>query len=117
MGDSLRVGESLRSNRPCSDMEPRRLRRLPIVEVLGRPVPVAHGFTARLLGLSLLDRNRAGNGLLIPRCSSVHTFGMRFELDLVFLDGDGRPLREDRAVPPFRVVGCHRAWAVLEIPA
>ena len=96
---------------------PRRLRALPRISIDGIEVPVAATLRARLLGLALLDRDRAGPGLLIPRCRSVHTFGMRFELDLVFLDGDGRPLREDRAVPPFRVVGCHRAWAVLEIPA
>ena len=36
--------------------------------------------------------SEAGAGLLIPRCSSVHTFGMRFALDLVFLDSRRRPL-------------------------
>jgi len=66
-----------------------RLRGLPAVVVLGREVPVATGLWARLLGLSHLDRKKAGPGLLIPRCSSVHTFGMRFPLDLYFLDERG----------------------------
>ena len=39
------------------------------------------GFWAWLL----LDRHRAPEGLLIPRCRSVHTYGMRFPLDLLFL--------------------------------
>jgi uncharacterized membrane protein (UPF0127 family) len=83
---------------------------------LGR-FPVARGFRTRLLGLSRRDRAKAGPGLLIPRCSSVHTFGMRFELDLFFLDGEGRVLATRRRVPPRRVV-CHRgAAAVLEIPS
>jgi uncharacterized protein len=83
----------------------------------GRVVPVASGFRARLLGLAWLDAGEAGRGLLIPRCRSVHTFGMRFDLDLVFLDSAGRPLAVRRAVPPRRCAWHRGAAAVLEIPA
>lgn len=95
----------------------RRLRRLPTVEVLGREIPCASTARARVLGLAQLDRTLAGTGLLIPRCSSVHTFGMRFALDLVFLDRDGRPCSVRRAVPPRRLAWDRRASAVLELPA
>jgi uncharacterized membrane protein (UPF0127 family) len=94
----------------------RRLRRLPRAVSLGRTVPVATGWRARLLGLALLRRQAAGPGLLIPRCRCVHTFGMRFALDLVFLDYRGRPLRVVRQVRPGRVVACRAAAAVLELP-
>jgi uncharacterized protein len=93
-----------------------RLSRLPTVEFLGRRVPIAVGVRVRLLGLSHLGRERAGDGLLIPHCSSVHTFGMRFALDLVFLDRDGKPLSVRRAVQPRRFAGDRRASAVLELP-
>ncbi len=79
--------------------------------------PVARGFRARLLGLSRRDRAAAGPGLLIPRCASVHTFGMRFELDLFFLDREGRVLSVRRRVPPRRVAWQRGARAVLEIPS
>lgn len=79
--------------------------------------PVARGFRARLLGLSWTDRPDAGPGLLIPRCASVHTFGMRFELDVFFLDGSGRVIAVHRRVPPRRVLWQRGARAVLEIPA
>ncbi|MGN6254157.1 MAG: DUF192 domain-containing protein [Solirubrobacterales bacterium] len=79
--------------------------------------PVARGFRARLLGLAWRDRADAGPGLLIPRCASVHTFGMRFALDLFFLDRTGRVVAVRRRVPPRRVVGQRGAAAVLEIPA
>lgn len=95
----------------------RRLRRLPTATILGREVPVAAGALARLLGLAHLDRERAGPGLLIPRCRSVHTFGMRFALDLVFLDREGRPISFRRAVPPRRHAWDRRASAVLELPS
>jgi uncharacterized protein len=87
-----------------------------MVEVAGLAVPVAVGFRARLLGLSHLDLERAGPGLLIPRCAGVHTFGMRFALDLVFLDRRLQPLAVRRAVPPRRVFSHRAAAAVLELP-
>jgi uncharacterized membrane protein (UPF0127 family) len=87
------------------------------MEHLPRPVPVAKGFRTRLRGLSWRRRSEAGPGLLIPRCSSVHTFGMRFALDLYFLDRGGRVIAVRRAVPPRRLIWQRGAAAVLEIPA
>jgi uncharacterized membrane protein (UPF0127 family) len=95
----------------------RRLEGLPTIEVGGVEVPVAVGLRARLLGLAGLDLEAAGIGLLIPRCSSVHTFGMRFALDIVFLDARWRPLAVRRAVPRRRVFSHRAAAAVLELPA
>jgi uncharacterized membrane protein (UPF0127 family) len=97
---------------------PPRLRALPTVTIGGLEVAVAVGLRARLLGLSRLDREAAGPGLLIPRCASVHTFGMRFPLDLVFLDRRGRVLGTRRDVPPRRLIWAQTgAAAVLELPA
>jgi trehalose synthase len=98
-------------------MTPRRLDRLASTTVLGRRVPVASGLPARLLGLAHLDRARAGGGLLIPRCRSVHTFGMRFALDLVFLDRRGEVVDVRHDVGPWRIVRDRRASAVLELPS
>ena len=94
-----------------------RLRRLPRAAVLGREVAVAAGLRARLLGLAHLDRERAGAGLLIPRCAGVHTFGMRFALDLVFLDRRGAAISVRHSVQPRRLVREPGAAAVLELPA
>ena len=96
---------------------PRRLASLPRIRVGGADIPVAEGLLARALGLAFLDRDGAGPGLLIPRCRSVHTFGMRFCLDLFFLDRELRVVSARRAVPPRRLAGCLRAQAVLELPA
>jgi uncharacterized protein len=76
-------------------------------------IVVADSIRARLLGLAL-RRRPPEYALLLPRCRSVHTFGMRFPLDLVWLDRDGRPVRVDEAVPPCRVRSCRAAVAVLE---
>jgi uncharacterized protein len=97
--------------------EPIRFRGLQRTEILGNEVPVATSPLSRLLGLALLSRGRAGTGLLIPRCRSVHTIGMRFRLDLLFLDADGRAIDLRRAVPPGRFARCPGAVAVLELPS
>jgi uncharacterized membrane protein (UPF0127 family) len=96
---------------------PRRFRRLPRAVLAGRTVAVATTRTARLLGLAFLARERAGQGLLLPGCRSVHTLGMRFALDLVFLDHDRRVIEVRRRVRPGRVAFARRARAVLELPA
>ena len=80
-------------------------------------VPVAERLGMRLLGLAFLSREDAGPGLLIPRCRSVHTFGMRFPLDLVFLDADGGVISRRASVPPGRLVSEAGAESVLELPA
>ena len=95
----------------------RRLRCLPLITVLGRQVRLASGPRVRLLGLAHLDLEEAGLGLLIPSCRSVHTFGMRFALDLHFLDAGGAVVESRLAVPPRRLAICGKADAVLEIPA
>jgi hypothetical protein len=69
-----------------------------------------------LRGLAL-RREPPGEPLLIPRCRSVHTFGMRFPLDLVWLGRGGRVLRIDCDVPPWRVRSCRGAVEVLEVAA
>jgi hypothetical protein len=86
-------------------------------EAAGVRVPVAERLGIRLLGLAFLPREGAGAGLLIPRCRSVHTFGMRFALDLVFLDADGREISRRSSVPPGRLVSEAGAESVLELPA
>ncbi len=94
-----------------------RLQRLPRRRVAGRDVAVAVGPRARLLGLARLDREDAGSGLLIPRCAAVHTFGMRFALDVCFLAEGGEVVDLRRAVPPRRFLARRGAAAVLELPA
>ena len=85
--------------------------------VADHEVPVAVGFRTRLLGLALLDPGDSGSGLLIPRCAAVHTFGMRFALDVYFLGSGDEVLAIRRAVPPRRFVAHRGAASVLEIPA
>jgi uncharacterized membrane protein (UPF0127 family) len=67
-----------------------------------------------LLGRSGLER---GEGLLLRPTGSVHTFFMRFPIDVVFLSRDGEVLKVARAVPPWRTAAARGAKAVLELGA
>jgi uncharacterized protein len=100
-----------------ADRAPGRFEALSRRRVHGHLVPVATTPRSRLLGLAGLTREQAGAGLLIPRCASVHTFAMRFELDLVFLDCADRALAFCPAVPPRRLLWHRGAAAILEIPS
>jgi uncharacterized membrane protein (UPF0127 family) len=96
----------------------RRLGPLPARELeCGVVLHAADSLGARLLGLSGLPALPRDRGLLIPRARAVHTWGMRFELDLVWLDCGGRPVRIDVAVPPRRHRSCLDARHVVEVIA
>jgi uncharacterized membrane protein (UPF0127 family) len=79
-------------------------------------IRVARSPWSRLLGLALREPP-PDTALLLPRCRSIHTFGMRFALDLVWLDGAGRVVAVDEGVPPGRVRRCRTAVAVVEVAA
>ena len=65
-----------------------------------------------LLGRSTLP---AGQGLWINPCESVHTIGMRFAIDLVYLDRELRVRKVKCALRPWRVSACLGARSVLEL--
>jgi uncharacterized protein len=97
---------------------PARLARLPTALLPGGlRVATAAGVRARLLGLAFLPAVPGELALRVPGCRSVHTFGMRFALDVVFLDGAGRVVDVAAGVPPRRVVGRRAAREVLEARA
>jgi uncharacterized membrane protein (UPF0127 family) len=94
---------------------PARLQRLGLHEIGGGLIVAAAGTRrSRGLGLIGLERLPPELGLLIPRCRSVHTFGMRFAIDILFLDATGGVLRIQGNVAPRRLAFCRRAHAVLE---
>jgi uncharacterized membrane protein (UPF0127 family) len=69
---------------------------------------------SRRRGLSRLDALPRDVALHIPGTPSVHTFGMRFPLDLIWLRKDGTVARIDRDVGPRRITFCPNARSVIE---
>lgn len=59
-----------------------------------------------------------GEGLLIERCSSIHSFGMQYPFDAAFLDRDGRVLHLIHSMKPNRLSRhLFSARSVLELPS
>jgi uncharacterized membrane protein (UPF0127 family) len=71
----------------------------------------------RMRGLLWRPPLLAGEALIIDRCGSVHTCGMKYALDLVFLDRESVIRKLVRAVRPWRMAGCIAADTTLEMPA
>ena len=71
----------------------------------------------RRKGLLGRDHLPCGEGLWIVPCEAVHTFWMRFPIDLVYLDRKHRIVKTRSQVRPWRLSACLRAHSVIELPA
>jgi uncharacterized protein len=78
---------------------------------------VAHRMWPRMRGLLGKRGLESGEGLLIRPAPSIHTFFMRFPIDVVFLSRQGEVLKVAERVPPWRARSCRRSYAVLELAA
>ena len=85
--------------------------------VLAELADVADTSAKRRKGLLGRDSLPTGHGLWIVPCESVHTYGMRFPIDVLYLDRKKRVRKLRRAMPPWRLSLCLSAHSVLELPA
>src|SRR6516225_544364 len=85
--------------------------------IVATAAEVADTGRKRRVGLLKKEKLERGEGLWITPCESVHTFFMRFAIDLVYLDRTKRVRKVRHAVPPWRISGCLTANSVLELPA
>ena len=85
--------------------------------VLAELADVADTSAKRRKGLLGRDSLPTGHGLWIVPCESVHTCGMRFPIDVLYLDRKKRVRKLRRAMPPWRLSLCLSAHSVLELPA
>ena len=85
--------------------------------VLAEAAEVADTSAKRRTGLLKHSRLEPGDGLWILPCESVHTFFMKFPIDLVYLDKLRTVRKVRHAVPAWRLSACLSAHSVLELPA
>ena len=83
--------------------------------VLVDHLEVAGDSASRRKGLLGRDRLDPGCAVAIAPCQGVHTFGMRFALDVVAVTRDGLVIKIRSGVPPRRVVLALRAFAIIEL--
>jgi uncharacterized protein len=85
--------------------------------VLATRLEVADSGAKRNKGLLGRDGLQEGGGLWIVPCESVHTFFMRFPIDLVYLDRKNKIKKVKSAVGPWRLSACFSAHSILELPS
>ena len=71
----------------------------------------------RKTGLLKHTKLDAGEGLWIAPCEAVHTIGMKFAIDVLFLDRKRRVLKIRSDMQKWRMSACLRAHSVLELPS
>jgi uncharacterized protein len=85
--------------------------------IVARTLRTAFDSKSRRKGLLGQDSMPEGSALIIAPSQAIHTFSMRFAIDVAFVSGDGVVLKVRRAVPPRRIAVALRAFAVIELPA
>ena len=73
-------------------------------EIISNNVAVANNFFSRLFGLIFRRKLKKGDCLLIENCKGIHTFGMIYDIDVVFLDKDNRVISTFCNIKPFKII-------------
>jgi hypothetical protein len=109
-----RVLEWLKVGRPLPEIR-MRVSNLTRQTVLADSIVLADCGESRRKGLLGSTGLSANEGLWIVPCEAVHTFGMRFSIDLVYLDRRYKVRKVRSEVPPWRLSACLTAHSVLEL--
>jgi hypothetical protein len=86
--------------------------------ILADEVTVADNFFTRLNGLLGKKYLQKGKALIIRPCNTVHTFFMRFSIDVIFIDKKYKVIKIISCLKPFSFSGvCWKAILVIEFPS
>jgi uncharacterized protein len=86
-------------------------------KILASPVYCASTYYQRMKGLLGRTSMEGIEGLYIPRCRSIHTFFMKFSIDIVFMDKTHKVQKIINCLKPFRLAsGTLGSFGVLELP-
>src|ERR1700721_2183481 len=77
---------------------------------------IADTSKTRKTGLLKHQRLESGEGLWITPCEGVHTVGMKFPIDVLFLDKKRKVVKIRAAMPRWRMAACFSAHSVLGLP-
>jgi hypothetical protein len=86
-------------------------------EIVASEVRTAFDSRTRRRGLLGSQGMAAREALVIAPCQAVHTFGMRFPIDVVFVARDGRVVARRQRLSANRIAVSWRAFAAIELPA
>ena len=115
--EPVQLPQWLKSRQPTPQQAKLRLVNVTRGGVIATSVEVAEGAAARSRGLLGREGLASGEGLWIIPCEAIHTFGMKFSIDLIYLDRQCRVKKIRRNVPPWRLSACLSAHSVIELAA
>jgi len=95
---------------------PLRIRNRDRGTILAEAADVADTSAKRRTGLLKHSKLNPGEGLWIAPCESVHSFGMKFAFDVVYLDRKKKVRKIRKNMVPRRISACLTAHSVLELP-
>jgi len=78
---------------------------------------IADTSKTRKTGLLKHETFERGDGLWITPCEGVHTVGMKFPIDVLFLDKKRKVVKIRATMPRWRLAACLFAHSVLELPS
>jgi uncharacterized protein len=112
------AGQAPRQRHPSSEGSDVNIRAVNLTRnsELAARVEIAGSGGDRRKGLLGRKSLPVGEGLWIVPCEAVHTFFMRFAIDLIYLDRKHRVVKTKENVRPWRLSACLRAHSVLELP-
>jgi len=84
-------------------------------KVIGDKIELADTFFARFKGLLGRTGLQEGQGILLIPCSSIHCIGMKFAIDVIFMDIDRRVIRIRENMKPGTSESGRGAYSVLEV--
>lgn len=80
------------------------------------PIAYANNFYKKLKGL-MFSKNES-RGIMLSKCKSIHTFGMKYNIDLIFIDKNGCYLSKCLSVTPNKIIfGPKNTYSIIEIPS
>jgi uncharacterized membrane protein (UPF0127 family) len=124
MSDALQRKDSARVNNRRHFLEAARRTKASSMVIHDRhartvagEVEIADTSETRRRGLLGRTGLAPGAALIIAPCSAVHTFFMKFPIDVAFVDRSGHVVKTVCNLVPWRIAGALRAWAVIEMAA
>jgi len=85
--------------------------------LLGDSIEIADTSSKRRTGLLKHASLAKGQGIWIVPCEAVHTWGMKFSIDVLFLNKKRKVLKVRKDMGRRRMAVCFTAYSVLELPA
>ena len=87
-------------------------------KIISNNILIAETLVDRLIGLMFREKLVGSDGLLLNPCRSIHTFFMRYNLDIVFISSNNKVIKIIRDIKPWRMTWIYfRENKTLELPS